>query len=257
LLDQSVVAREPWLVCPSCRYDLNGLANDRCPECGSEFTRAGLLSLADRRRRAWLDVPHRIIAFLGSFAAAFSCWVSTWRTRSDVATKEFFLTLSAITFAIAWLACMANARDIRRHPARSGLWLIFPLVATIRLYGHVTLIAPTIVLFALCTAFLPAAILVGATGSCRRLLKTASMMFSAALALYGLWMFLVNFSAHIQGAHWSLMNPPFVTGYGPHRFMTCREGILAGLALLASSATLPLIASRSLRQPSERVNTRT
>lgn len=31
------LVESPWLRCPVCRYDLRGLAENRCPECGTAF----------------------------------------------------------------------------------------------------------------------------------------------------------------------------------------------------------------------------
>src|SRR5262245_18628420 len=37
--------------CPLCEYDLRGLANPRCPECGRDFVWIELLDPARRRHR--------------------------------------------------------------------------------------------------------------------------------------------------------------------------------------------------------------
>jgi hypothetical protein len=36
-------------LCPNCRYDMSGLTNLRCPECGLEYSLAGLIEETSRR----------------------------------------------------------------------------------------------------------------------------------------------------------------------------------------------------------------
>jgi len=50
---------EPELLCPHCGYNLRGLPEDRCPECGRPFDRARLLELTDPKPRAPADEAGR------------------------------------------------------------------------------------------------------------------------------------------------------------------------------------------------------
>ena len=64
---------EPELLCPHCGYNLRGLPEDRCPECGRPFDRARLLELADPKPRAPADEAGRPlgpwrVAVLAAFA---------------------------------------------------------------------------------------------------------------------------------------------------------------------------------------------
>lgn len=43
----SQTAAGPALRCPSCRYDMRGLHEARCPECGTSYTLDGLLAALD------------------------------------------------------------------------------------------------------------------------------------------------------------------------------------------------------------------
>jgi hypothetical protein len=63
----------PPLLCPSCDYDLAGLPDGVCPECGGTFTRAGILAEVDPRRRwrrrlrlGWLAACWQIGAFVAA-----------------------------------------------------------------------------------------------------------------------------------------------------------------------------------------------
>jgi anaerobic ribonucleoside-triphosphate reductase len=43
---------EIWEVCPRCAYSLDGLADERCPECGEDLVK--LRRTLSRRRSEWL-----------------------------------------------------------------------------------------------------------------------------------------------------------------------------------------------------------
>lgn len=65
-------------LCLDCRYDLTGLADGKCPECGVRFTHAQLqrvhaarLEAKRDRHKALLGVPLGLLAWLSPFAAAF------------------------------------------------------------------------------------------------------------------------------------------------------------------------------------------
>jgi hypothetical protein len=63
--DATTIASD--FLCPTCGYNLRGLTQDRCPECGSEFDRAALSN-------AQLPWPHR--RHLGRFR---SYWRTVWQ----------------------------------------------------------------------------------------------------------------------------------------------------------------------------------
>jgi hypothetical protein len=43
------------LVCPTCGYNLTGLSELRCPECGSKFTLSELVAAQPKRQLAAMD----------------------------------------------------------------------------------------------------------------------------------------------------------------------------------------------------------
>jgi len=56
---------EPTLHCPQCDYNLTGLTENRCPECGNRFDRQ-LLTLSNRIRPlkiGWVEAALRLLAF--------------------------------------------------------------------------------------------------------------------------------------------------------------------------------------------------
>ncbi len=61
------------IVCPLCDYNLRGLAEPRCPECGYQFVWPDLLD-PERRKHPWLfeENPRRnISSFIRTFAVSF------------------------------------------------------------------------------------------------------------------------------------------------------------------------------------------
>lgn len=48
-------ASEDALVCPICGYNLTGLSEPRCPECGSKFTLSELVAAQPKRQLAAMD----------------------------------------------------------------------------------------------------------------------------------------------------------------------------------------------------------
>lgn len=66
---------QPWLRCPACDYDLRGLPERRCPECGCAFD-------PDALRRAFHRPKLSTGWFIGPPAAAWlACSVASCATR--------------------------------------------------------------------------------------------------------------------------------------------------------------------------------
>ena len=66
--------------CPLCEYDLRGLAEPRCPECGYQFTWPELLD-ADRRAKLFVfehAIAHHRRAFIRTSLAGWWPWLF-WR----------------------------------------------------------------------------------------------------------------------------------------------------------------------------------
>lgn len=56
--------------CPTCKYDLSGIPEGKCPECGGAFTLAGLMALHNRPRFKW---PLAVLAGLWSIGWLVAC----------------------------------------------------------------------------------------------------------------------------------------------------------------------------------------
>ncbi len=118
--------KKPKLACPVCGYDLAGLPEDRCPECGVPFDRAELLlppppgpleqALADPMiRHGPLALCIAVSVLCRPHREPLSAWLAIW----------FVLAWGA---GGAWLA-MHRTGLLRERPA-ALLWLLIPAAAT-------------------------------------------------------------------------------------------------------------------------------
>jgi hypothetical protein len=82
---RSDIPNPGWLVCPTCSYDLRGLPENRCPECGTPFNPAELKfhyehpEYAEKGPRlVWLLIMHLLIS--GSWLASELWSICTGRS---------------------------------------------------------------------------------------------------------------------------------------------------------------------------------
>src|SRR6188768_3634187 len=78
----------PWLpLCPGCAYDLTGLGDGRCPECGRTFSLAALRPAAEHQSGGLLtDAQQAAILWFAGWTA-FLClpvWLVMQGTRLSV-----------------------------------------------------------------------------------------------------------------------------------------------------------------------------
>ena len=81
--------------CPECGYDLRGIPERRCPECGFGYDHAGIRSLA-RQRNYERDLAHRRTIASAAFAAALTAspiiegWNLPWVVQLAVIAGALF-----------------------------------------------------------------------------------------------------------------------------------------------------------------------
>ena len=96
------IAQPVTIPCPTCEYDLRGLTNSRCPECGSEFESfEAMVQASLHARRLFV----RVIK---------------WRQRLAIFTLAALL---AIIGTSAWTMKIGRVTPI----AIIGVWLLWPL----------------------------------------------------------------------------------------------------------------------------------
>ena len=59
----------PSCHCAGCRYPLDGLSENRCPECGRPFDHADPASFATSPKKPWARSAKRAAKWLGAIAA--------------------------------------------------------------------------------------------------------------------------------------------------------------------------------------------
>ncbi|MFN7020242.1 MAG: hypothetical protein ACK4WH_02800 [Phycisphaerales bacterium] len=113
--------------CPACGYELTGLPDGPCPECGTGFT-------LDALRRAWLNPPARAwtmppfaLMILSYLLCLFPPTQSRWSGRAD-ADYEPFVIIMVLLLAGLWAAW--RFESLRRDP-RHLLWLLPPIARSV------------------------------------------------------------------------------------------------------------------------------
>ncbi len=118
--------------CPACGYDLSGLPETACPECGSAFTAETAARIRSARAAAWREVLDDLHAarwlwacVTGSVAVlAVAVWVFG-DAQAGVATLLIGCLLGVTGLAASWgvrswtLARMADAESFGVGPSRN------------------------------------------------------------------------------------------------------------------------------------------
>lgn len=113
--------------CPLCEYDLRGLSEPRCPECGYQFQWPELLE-ADRRDKLFVfehAISHYRRAFLRTSIAGWAPWrfwrrlqpqqpidLGRLRLYSLVSLLLFFVAEAAYVFVVTFFLAYDEQRDV-------------------------------------------------------------------------------------------------------------------------------------------------
>lgn len=105
--------QDPTLHCSCCGYNLTGLVQERCPECGDGFDRAAMIEVLRNPRPL---VPFLTVAFaLGN--PAFIVSLATWLCTNH---HQFRIWLCAALAAGLCSAIILSRRILIGRSARSG-----------------------------------------------------------------------------------------------------------------------------------------
>ncbi len=111
------------LRCPACTYDLTGLSESRCPECGQTFDAAALRS-GIRPATPW-DTPGERFGFLRTL------WMSLFHVRRLVAafpdrhSRGAALRFSLLCYAVAWTLLILTVPAALGPPTSVSALVIF------------------------------------------------------------------------------------------------------------------------------------
>jgi hypothetical protein len=225
-------------VCPACRYDLGGLPDGLCPECGARFTREDL-EIAHRIRHARVPLDERARSHAPLVAALFMSWCGP---QSGEVRLEILLQAVMWGAAAWWIALR---RSILAGPgARQALWLLFPCARTAIGFGQ----SPAWFVGPILAAPAAAIVLWWAAG------RSWSRVGAIAAGLFGLFgiglgAVLTAWGARwiIAGHHRSPWELPSVLGVDG-RYTTARDVLSAGIILLVAAGQALLVAAACRRR---------
>ena len=223
--------------CPRCRYDLTGLRDGRCPECGARYAIASLIAewRARQARRttdseflfgallmlpAMIPVDLRDLAALAWKAPVLAClWGTTWvwlRRRS----AELHDPEEAHRLLWLWAPCVCTAIGVARTPILNefvpAVMLLIAGLATVTAWRRAPERTSVVASIALGTP-------------------------AAAIALIGLAMVLSATAGRAGGHHWSFADYPswYWQGVpGRARGVNNQDAVGLGGVLLAGGSVL-------------------
>ncbi|MCH7872501.1 MAG: zf-TFIIB domain-containing protein [Planctomycetes bacterium] len=129
------------LHCPGCHYNLTGLSEDRCPECGRDFDRAELRRL--KHGPSWIGFEsaagwRRVPAFgLTWLTVMFAPWVFARQARGHIGLPHALL-FGVVCFAFTLFSFLFDA-DL----TTLATWLSTALIYLIFQTTFLTLIEPS------------------------------------------------------------------------------------------------------------------
>lgn len=212
--------------CPACRYDLSGIPEGRCPECGEPFTHESLARAAQERRSWRSAAPEFLIILPGVLWLLFG-----FDEPESLGVATFIWTPALIWFGL------------RRRRISDGsaptllLWLLWP--ATITAINALGSCEPLLPMFAAAAGIAIFAV-DGALGRGRALGERFLFTTPAAgLLVIGAWMFTENLFDMLAGRHWSAWfdSPYDAAQYPP----TTSEAVRWSLWLLGAGSLCALL----------------
>lgn len=103
------------LYCPKCAYNLTGLSDSQCPECGTAFDRKNLRRDSMKWAAPYLGAGHIVLLMLAPAAVVLGEWIITLERNSEVGKP---VILAGPVFAV--IAAVVIGRRAARTFARRG-----------------------------------------------------------------------------------------------------------------------------------------
>jgi hypothetical protein len=116
-----VKSRGPYIpLCPVCRYDVSGLPDGRCPECGNRFTHARIRALWENRRQR--KPPGH-----GAMTAAL---ILALPPICLIPGLVYQLIAVPVMWALAYIWLMQHGETVKEGRGYWVLWLLVPCIRT-------------------------------------------------------------------------------------------------------------------------------
>jgi predicted Zn-ribbon and HTH transcriptional regulator len=119
LARQGLVRLMPTLFCPKCGYNLTGLPENRCPECGTTFDPAKV-EASQRRRCKPISLGRVLLRLLLPPAAFLVVLVSA--SIGPGRNLDKFIAVALVSAIVFVLVAFVNAMIIARRLAVTGTW---------------------------------------------------------------------------------------------------------------------------------------
>lgn len=226
--------------CVDCGYDLNGIPDGRCPECGVRFSRKGLLRRFQEERRAAKERSEARFKRFRTFAGLIAIYgtVGFFTCASSVIPFEnvwvFSILLAAIAVAaVAYCAWMDRAWMVRSH--RLLIFLV-PLIVMSFAYSAVPYRSVALPVIGLC------AVIVAVLALRDSPLISAFLLFLiVALPLLAASLLLAAHAGRREmlGLTWTDWNVPTIHGWAP---LKTAEALPVAVRLFFVGCVLTLLA---------------
>lgn len=232
--------------CPSCGYDLRGLPDSRCPECGQPFTHDALL-MAELARARVEPPPAHALLILGLVIGCLPClWIPRW----DLQAFALILMWGLI---VGWV--ITQRKPLAKNEAIRSLWLLVPIIRTTG-----PLLATPFPL-SVSLVSVGAMIAVVAYAYARQPVPTLRLLGRGAIApmlIIGLGLTISTCIGLASGHYWSVLDYPFWGSLNypwdpAARAVPYSHVLYAGLAIvtlaLITGALALMLLSRHARKP--------
>jgi len=227
--DDLTATRRLTQFCPNCEYDLHGLPEDRCPECGTQFDRSRLPLVERREPRS---NPLANLVLLGALLLALIHY-SLGRGPPNVALQTLWVS---VMWAFAGLWLWLRRSDVfERNRQHWLLWLLVPCVFTA---GKITEPAPLSLAATICSALAAIMVLACAFGlQARNALRILLYTVSAFSGICGALLMVAGTACFVggveSGAVYYILTWELPAAGANHLYAAAYGLALLGIGLLA------------------------
>jgi hypothetical protein len=131
---KSLLIADAGLRCPKCDYNLTGLAEDRCPECGEAFNREQLRMLAEGKPGpipGWDNVSDPIRAFIGTCLRTWFAPVTLGRTFPAVHDRHSLSAFKLAAFCVTVCEGLFVYFGLVGKSPYRDVWVMLPLIISV------------------------------------------------------------------------------------------------------------------------------
>lgn len=224
--------------CTKCKYDLSGLPDGPCPECGQPFSLSALIAAALVKEKL---PPGNLYLALGlSLAAAPFFWYREAYLQIMILSIMWCLTL-------AWLGF--RRKRLANQDVAHLLWIIIPIIRTVAVILETSAALPAAIVGLIAIAAVAAF-----TYARNPIATVRSLTIGYCLPMFvvSIWLLVPSISGLAGGHYWSYLDYPFWSRFRypflPRtRVMPNLHVLYAGSAALVMTVLPFVLGARILR----------